>query len=145
LHLNQFSLRTTENQVPMSKQSNSRQIFVVDDDLAIASTVTLILQYHGFEVSSFTDPLKALQALQTTVPDLLVTDVVMPSFSGIELAIRSQKINPACKVLLFSGQPVTAELLESARAEGHDFEVLAKPVHPTDLMTKIRSVLELEA
>jgi DNA-binding NtrC family response regulator len=129
----------------MSKQRNSRHIFVVDDDLAIASTVTLILQYHGFEVSSFTDPLKALQALQTRAPDLLVTDVVMPKFSGIELATKSQEINPACKVLLFSGQPVTAQLLEAARAEGHDFQILAKPVHPTDLLTTVRSVLEFEA
>jgi DNA-binding NtrC family response regulator len=144
-HLNQLSPPRTENQVPMSKQSNSRHLFVVDDEQAIASSLAMILRYQGFEVSSFTDPLKALQALQTTAPDLLITDVVMPTFSGIELAIKSRNRCPACKVLLLSGQPITAQLLEAARVEGHYFEILAKPIHPTDLLTKIRSVLGLEA
>ena len=40
---------------------------------------------------------------------------------------------------LFSGQAATADLLEKARALGHEFEILAKPVHPTDLLAKLRS------
>jgi DNA-binding NtrC family response regulator len=129
----------------MSKQSNSRHLFVVDDEFAIASTLALILRAQGFEVNSFTDPLKALQALQTSAPDLLITDVVMPTFSGIELGIKLREIHPGCKVILFSGQLVTSQLLDAAKADGHVFEILAKPIHPTDLLTKIRSVLGLEA
>jgi hypothetical protein len=45
---------------------------------------------------------------------------------------------PSCKILLFSGQAATADLLEKARMEGHEFEILAKPVHPTDLLAKLR-------
>jgi hypothetical protein len=45
---------------------------------------------------------------------------------------------PNCKILLFSGQATTADLLEKARLEGHEFEILAKPVHPTDLLAKLR-------
>ena len=128
----------------MAKQSNSRHLFVVDDEFTIVSTLAMILKYQGFRVSSFTDPSKALQALQTTAPDLLLTDVVMPTFSGIELGIKFLEIHPGCSVILFSGQPVTSQLLDVARAEGHVFEVLAKPIHPTDLLTKIRSVFEIE-
>jgi hypothetical protein len=44
---------------------------------------------------------------------------------------------PGCKILLFSGQAATADLLETARAQGHEFEILAKPVHPQDLLAKL--------
>jgi DNA-binding response OmpR family regulator len=47
---------------------------------------------------------------------------------------------PDCKVLLFSGQATTADLLSAAKAKGHDFEVLLKPVHPKDLLNRLRSL-----
>jgi len=39
---------------------------------------------------------------------------------------------------LFSGQAATADLLEQARKKGHEFEILAKPVHPQDLLARIK-------
>ena len=65
----------------------------------------------------------------------------MPVLSGIELAIQVQKHCPNCKVLLFSGQPDTADLLTVSRANGHNFEVLPKPTHPVEILTKIQSTL----
>jgi DNA-binding NarL/FixJ family response regulator len=61
----------------------------------------------------------------------------MPQLSGIELAIRIQEQRPNCKVLLFSGQAATAALLVTARECGHNFEVISKPVHPTELLRRI--------
>jgi hypothetical protein len=46
---------------------------------------------------------------------------------------------PSCKILLFSGQAATADLLDRARVQGHEFEILAKPVHPQDLLARLRS------
>jgi CheY-like chemotaxis protein len=62
----------------------------------------------------------------------------MPDMNGIEAAIQIRKFLPKVKILLFSGQAATADLLETARAQGHEFEILAKPVHPQDLLAKIR-------
>jgi len=42
-------------------------------------------------------------------------------------------------ILLLSGQAATADLLEKARTEGHEFDILAKPVHPQDLLSRLRS------
>jgi DNA-binding NtrC family response regulator len=58
--------------------------------------------------------------------------------NGIELAIQIKSKHPKCKVLLFSGQTVTADLLETANKQGHDFVLLAKPIHPTDLLAAIK-------
>jgi DNA-binding NtrC family response regulator len=118
------------------------RVFVVDDEFIIASTLATILQRNGFDAVSFTDPLEALSAAETQAPDLLITDVVMPGMSGIDLAIAVKKLSPQCKVLLFSGQAATANLLQEARTNGHDFELLSKPIHPTDLLKKIKNVTE---
>jgi YesN/AraC family two-component response regulator len=75
--------------------------------------------------------------VESASPDLLLTDVVMPNLTGIQLAIKVQDLRPSCTVLLSSGQTVTAELLDAARLQGHHFEILAKPVHPVDLLEKI--------
>src|SRR6266702_6974508 len=116
------------------------RIFVVDDEFVIATTLATILERSGFEAVSFTDPLKALKAAHINPPDLLISDVVMPEISGIDLAIQLTEAYPHCKVLLFSGQAATSNLLEVARVRGHDFEVLSKPIHPAEFLKKIRDV-----
>lgn len=118
-------------------------VFVVDDEEVIASSLATILKLHGgLRARSFTKPLEALEAARLEAPDLLISDVVMPELSGIDLAIQVRENCPCCKVLLFSGQASTAHLLDAASANGHDFELLLKPVHPADLLIKIQSLTE---
>jgi FixJ family two-component response regulator len=63
---------------------------------------------------------------------------MMPQLSGIDLAISVQRDCPNCKVLLFSGQADTINLLANARKQGYHFHLLSKPIHPTDLLRRIR-------
>ncbi len=114
-------------------------VFVVDDEEVIAKTLALILRGDGFYAISFTDPSVALEKARGIEPNLLITDVLMPGMSGIDLAIEIKRIYPKCKTLLFSGQASTVDLLEKSRRDGHDFVLLQKPVHPADLLREIRS------
>lgn len=118
------------------------RVFVVDDEEVIASTLAMILRLQGFEARSFSAPLEALRAAGSEAPDLLISDVMMPVLSGVDLAVKILELCPKCKILLFSGQAATANLLETARAAGHDFEVISKPVHPTDLLQRIRNATQ---
>lgn len=118
----------------------SRLVFVVDDESMIASTLALILQHQDFEARPFTEPLEALQATCFETPDLLITDVIMPMLSGIDLATQVKERCPNCKVLLFSGHSATANLLNSSL--GREFEMLTKPVHPSDLINKVHRILD---
>ena len=68
---------------------------------------------------------------------MLITDVIMPGMTGIEVAIAVRNRLPDCKILLFSGQAATADLLEQAKTLGHEFEIVAKPIHPSDLLVKL--------
>ncbi|MGA9670744.1 MAG: response regulator [Terracidiphilus sp.] len=125
----------------MSKLKSQYRVFVVDDEPLIASTLGEILRGQGIDVTTFTDPLKALEAIHTNAPDFLIADVVMPGMSGIELAIVIRETCPGCFVLLFSGNISTAAMLDAARNRGHDFPILAKPVQPSVMLEMVRTGL----
>lgn len=124
----------------MSKdgQSTKPKVLVVDDERVIADTLAIILNQSGFDASAVYTGTDAVETARAHEPDLIISDVIMPDMNGIEAAIRIRQLLPDCKILLFSGQAATADLLEKARLEGHEFEILAKPVHPQDLLAKLR-------
>ena len=115
------------------------KVLVADDEQVIANTLAIILNQAGFEARAVFSGEKAIEALETFQPDMLISDVIMTGMTGIEAAIVTRSKLPECKILLFSGQAATADLLEKARVQGHEFEILAKPVHPTDLLAKLRN------
>jgi CheY-like chemotaxis protein len=117
------------------------QIFVVDDEKAIAETLAVILAKSGFTVTSFTSPREALEKARRLPPSLLLSDVFMPELSGIDLAVQIKETWPHCKVLLISGQAETDDLLRAAREQGYDFPLVAKPIHPVDLLQRIRDLI----
>lgn len=118
-------------------------ILVVDDEKVIADTLSIILSKSGFETFAAYDGPSALALALEIAPHLLISDVVMPGMSGIDLAIAVSGTLPECKVLLFSGQAATVDLLEQARHSGHNFTALTKPIHPTDLLKRISECLPL--
>ena len=119
-------------------EDTKRRVIVVDDEQVIASTLAIILNQAGFEAIALFSGEEAIAELEHFQPDLLITDVIMPGMSGIEAALITRRKLPKCKILLFSGQAATSDLLDKARSEGHEFDILAKPVHPTDLLKKLR-------
>jgi CheY-like chemotaxis protein len=122
------------------KERHGAVVFVVDDEAVIAQSLAMILQCHGYSARFFTDPLKALANVEIDPPDLLISDVVMPQLSGIELAIEVKTRCSDCKILLFSGQASTHELLREPSLQAHHFAVVSKPIHPVDLLREIRRV-----
>ncbi len=114
------------------------KVLVADDEKVIADTLAMILNQSGFEARAVYSGEKALELASAFKPDMLISDVIMAGLNGIDAAIRVRTLLPAIKILLFSGQAATADLLEKAREQGYEFEILAKPVHPQDLLTKLR-------
>ncbi len=121
------------------------RILIVDDEKPLAQTLNEILSSAGYQCAMAFSADHALECMQTFDPALVITDVIMPGMNGIELAKILLAARPGCKVLLYSGNAATEELLEGARDEGHEFPILAKPVHPLDLLATIAQVLQNRA
>ena len=122
----------------MSSSPTRQKVLVVDDEKVIADTLAIILSQNGFESSAVYSGTDAVRRAKESTPDLVISDVIMPDMNGIQAAIQIRQMLPKTKILLFSGQAATADLLEDARREGHEFEILAKPVHPQDLLAKLK-------
>jgi len=122
---------------------NPPVILVVDDERVIADTLAVILGENGFAAKTAYDGPSALEMATMVSPQLLISDVMMPGMSGIDLAIAVRHAVPDCQVLLFSGQASTSDLLRSARLAGHDFVVLTKPIHPTEMLARVSERLGL--
>jgi CheY-like chemotaxis protein len=123
----------------MPENGAKPKVLVVDDERVISDTLAMILNQSGFEARAVYSGEKALETVSVFQPDMLISDVIMADLNGIDTAIQIRGLMPKIKILLFSGQAATADLLEKARAQGYEFEILAKPVHPQDLLTKLRS------
>jgi CheY-like chemotaxis protein len=118
-------------------------VLIVDDEQTIADTLAVILSRSGFSVRTAYDGKAAFEIAKQDPPTLVISDVVMPEMTGVELAIALKHKIPECRILLFSGQAATADLLDRARAEGHDFAIVSKPIHPKDLIRKVSEYLQL--
>ena len=116
------------------------RVLVIDDERPLADTLVLILRGAGYEASVAYDGPTALSQIESFPPDVVISDVVMPGMNGIEVCRRIHMEHPTCHIILFSGQAATNELMNSARAEGCEWELLAKPVHPRDLLERLSSL-----
>jgi DNA-binding response OmpR family regulator len=135
-------------EVPMPRATTETDsyrpsVLVVDDESVIADTLVEILNRSGFSAIPAYDGEGALETALLVPPELLISDVVLPGMSGIELAITVKRVFPDCRIILFSGQAATSDLLASASGQGHHFSLLKKPIHPTDLLARISDTLKV--
>jgi CheY-like chemotaxis protein len=115
------------------------KIIVVDDEPIIADTLVNILNGEGHEAFAMSDGESAVQWAAMMRPDVIISDVIMPRMDGVETAKAIMKLLPNCRIILFSGQAASTDLLAKARSEGYLFEVLAKPINPEVLLERLRS------
>jgi len=117
------------------------RILVVDDEPELADTLAIIFQKAGYAATAVHSAEEALAFFAAGPPVLAVMDVVMPGMDGVALARKIRKCYPACRILLFSGNAETQNLLQVAQQDGHAFEVLAKPVPPPEMLAKVALLL----
>jgi len=119
---------------------NSKILFV-DDEETVANTLTLIFSQRGYDTRAAYSAEQALEIIAEWPPDLAILDVVLPKMHGIDLAIVLTQKLPSCRILLFSGQALTDDLLAEVEKKGYTFAILAKPIHPFLLLDRAVEVL----
>lgn len=146
--LNGIAVLSTDGQSPplveqsemfrTTGRSKLHRVLVVDDEPLIADTVAAILNANGFEAVEAYNGEEALDTARKFQPDIVLSDVLMPRMSGVELGVKIRLEFPGTRIFLFSGQAATSELMRKAQDDGYTFEVFPKPIHPDELIAKLR-------
>jgi len=126
------------NSGPKSGGNGRPKVLVLDDEKIIADSIAMILNQSGFDAVAHYDGRSAIEFIHKECPDILLSDVVMPQLNGLEVADRVRTHCPGTRIVLISGNAATPNLLEEACPGGAPFEVLAKPIHPLDLLQILR-------
>lgn len=123
-------------------ENGSGTILVVEDESAVREMTSVVLRRAGYDVTAVNDGVEALRRLAAaTVPiDVLVTDVVMPGISGIELAEQVIARIPSAGIVLLSGY--NPETLDLDRVVRRGALFLAKPVSSSDLLDAVKRSTE---
>jgi DNA-binding response OmpR family regulator len=128
----------------MSNTDLPHRVLIVDDEKCVCDTLLAVFTKSGYEARTATSAESAIEIVAQWEPHLAILDVDLPRMNGLDLAVALKSGHPSCRVLLFSGHPRTIDLLAEAEAEGHIFEVMVKPTHPTILLDKASVLLSRE-
>ncbi len=130
---------------PPGIRGGSETILLVEDDASVRRAATRVLEKFGYTVLKAGDGYEALDILEKcpAPPDLIVSDVVMPRISGPHLLSKLREAGPVPRLLFTSGY-TARDVAERAQLDpGLPF--LAKPWTVTDLLRKVREVLDSPA
>lgn len=116
------------------------RILVVDDDRSLADTLATILRLNGYEVEEAYSGALAIQIAMQFQPEVLICDVVLPVMNGVETASHIRSLFPSCKVFLITGRSTAPDLVLKTHALSDGFELLAKPLHPSELLARLSNI-----
>jgi CheY-like chemotaxis protein len=134
-------LAEVPNEIELNASDPVPLVLIVDDEMLLADTLAAVLASSGLHVVKAYNGTSALEIALEREPDLLLSDVMMPGMNGIELAMAVATELPRCKVLLFSGHASTRDLADACAA-GFNFPLMAKPMHPVELLRRVFECLK---
>jgi DNA-binding response OmpR family regulator len=120
--------------------TKDKNILIVDDDEDLTNLFQTFLEYDGYKVNAFTDPIDALYSFRKNTYDLGLLDLKMPRMNGIILSQKLKNIDPT---LLFRFITAHKEYIEHLKKNNPDIEkiVIYKPIWLNELRTKVHSLL----
>lgn len=128
---------------PAGHQRDGTRVLVADDNADMREYLTHLLQTSGYQVSTVGDGQQALDAIRAEVPDLVISDVMMPRLDGLQLlaALRGDPRTAALPVLLLSARAGQEASVKGLLAGADDY--LVKPFAAAELLARIRANVEL--
>ena len=119
---------------------SKRRILIIDDDIDINNLFKLFLEYDGYNVDAFTDPIDALYSFRKNAYDLVLLDLKMPKMNGMLLYKKLQNIDPN---LLFCFITANKEYIEHLKKSIADINkiVIYKPILLSELRIRVNSLL----
>lgn len=120
------------------------KILVAEDEPLMLMAIEAKLKMEGFNVVVSHDGREALKELENFVPDLIITDILMPYTSGLELiSIVKSTVQKKVPIIVLSAMGQEDTVMEAFQLGADDF--LTKPFNPTELSVRVRRLLKLPA
>ncbi len=134
---------TTTGVIPAKDGSQRARVLIADDNTDMREYLTNLLRNSGYHVSEAVDGQQALEAIRADVPDLVISDVMMPELDGLQLvaALRSEPRTAAVPILLLSARAGQEASIEGLQAGADDY--LVKPFAAAELLARVRANIEL--
>ena len=117
----------------------SSNILIIDDDRELTGMLAQLLQREGHQVSTRHDAQSGLDAIATTLPELLILDVMLPGSSGLDLLRELRATHPALPVLMLTARGDAVDRILGLELGADDY--LAKPFDPRELCARVRAIL----
>ena len=113
-------------------------ILIVDDDNELTELLDEFLSEHKFKTKVFHNPMKALSSLKTSIPDLILLDIMMPEMDGFQL-LRKIRETLDVPVIMLTAKGKVSDKVVGLELGADDY--LAKPFEPRELLARIQSIL----
>ncbi|QQS28266.1 MAG: response regulator [Sphingobacteriales bacterium] len=115
------------------------KIIVVDDDVIMLQAIKTMLTKNGYKVFATTDAQDAIDALEDEHFDLIISDIMMPYVSGIELLSAIKKVKKEMPMIIISALD-QQEIILTAYQEGAD-DFIKKPINLSELQIRVKHIL----
>lgn len=116
-----------------------QHLLMIEDDTRLASMVGEYLRQSGYGFTHAADAATGLDALQTTPPELVILDLMLPDMDGLEVCRRIKAASPAIAVLMLTAKGDPMDRIVGLEMGADDY--LPKPFEPRELLARIRAVL----
>lgn len=118
------------------------RVLVVDDEKGMRISLQKFLSLEGHEVFTAEDAAKATQILHSRHFDIVVTDIVLPDVTGLDLLLALRSDFPTLKIILITGQPSVESAAKAVRMGAYDY--LAKPINRKDICKVVDSASKIK-
>ncbi len=120
--------------------SGNVKLLAIDDDPQNLELIKLALERHGVEILTSQDPEEGFEIFQRTRPKVILSDLVMPKMSGIELLERILKIDPGVEVILITAHYSAESAVQAIQKGATDY--LTKPIDIEKLRARVSALLD---
>jgi polar amino acid transport system substrate-binding protein len=136
------TLSEIENQTEEPPKGGTETILVVEDDPSVRKVVEDVLKNYGYAIISAEDGQEAVEKFceNRARIQLVLMDMVMPRKSGLQAYREIKQLQPDTRVLFTSGY--TADFIKSRGELDKEAELVMKPVKPSDLLRKVREMID---
>jgi DNA-binding NtrC family response regulator len=116
-------------------------VVVIDDQASMVKLLSKFLPKHGFTVRSFTNPAEAVVDIERQCPDIVLTDLRMPSMDGLELLTRVRQIDPRVPVLIMTAFGSVDSAVQAIKQGASDY--ITKPFNMDEVVLYLNRALEI--